>query len=114
MRVPSNLLGRLRATASSSVTRLATDQAGKAEVDSLLARGEFIHAVRRVRELTGLRLIDARRLVGVVPDDDHGGDDHGVQFSHQACRPDDRAPLAGEELNGVGAGGYECAYQGAG
>jgi ribosomal protein L7/L12 len=39
------------------------DQAGKAEIDALLARGEVIHAVRRVRELTGLRLIDARRLV---------------------------------------------------
>jgi ribosomal protein L7/L12 len=39
------------------------DQAGKAEIDDLLARGKFIHAVRRVRELTGLRLIDARRLV---------------------------------------------------
>lgn len=39
------------------------DRAGKAEVDSLLERGEAIHAVRRVRELTGLRLIDAKRLV---------------------------------------------------
>lgn len=39
------------------------DQAGKAEVDDLLARGKFIYAVRRVRELTGLRLIDAKRLV---------------------------------------------------
>jgi ribosomal protein L7/L12 len=38
------------------------DQEGKAEVDALLARGEFVHAVRRVRELTGLRLIDAKRL----------------------------------------------------
>lgn len=39
------------------------DQAGKAEVDDLLARGEFTHAVRCARELTGLRLIDAKRLV---------------------------------------------------
>ena len=39
------------------------DQRGKAEVDDLLARGEFMHAVRRVREQTGLRLIDAKRLV---------------------------------------------------
>lgn len=39
------------------------DPAGKAEVDDLLARGEAIHAIRRVRELTGLRLIDAKRLV---------------------------------------------------
>jgi ribosomal protein L7/L12 len=38
------------------------DQAGKAEVDDLLARGRFVDAVRRVRELTGLRLIDAKRL----------------------------------------------------
>lgn len=39
------------------------DQAGRAEVDSLVERGEAIGAVRRVRELTGLRLIDAKRLV---------------------------------------------------
>jgi ribosomal protein L7/L12 len=39
------------------------DQAGKAEVDDLLARGEFMPGVRRARELTGLRLIDAKRLV---------------------------------------------------
>jgi hypothetical protein len=32
-------------------------------VDDLLARGEAIRAIRRVRELTGLRLIDAKRLV---------------------------------------------------
>jgi hypothetical protein len=43
------------------------DQAGKAEVDGLLARGEFIRAVRRVRERTGLRLIDAKRLVSRCP-----------------------------------------------
>jgi hypothetical protein len=39
------------------------DPAGKAEVDDLLTRGEVIPAIRRVRELTGLRLIDAKRLV---------------------------------------------------
>jgi ribosomal protein L7/L12 len=39
------------------------DQAGEAEVETLLSRGEFIGAVRRVRELTGLRLIDAKRAV---------------------------------------------------
>jgi hypothetical protein len=39
------------------------DQAGKAEIDSLVARGEYVHAIRRVRELTGLRLIDAKRMV---------------------------------------------------
>ena len=38
-------------------------QPGKAEVGALLASGEVIYAVRRVRELTGLRLIDAKRLV---------------------------------------------------
>jgi ribosomal protein L7/L12 len=38
------------------------DQAGRAEVETLLARGEFVPAVRRVRELTGLRLIDAKRV----------------------------------------------------
>ena len=38
-------------------------EAGKAEVESRLARGEYISAVRRVREITGLRLVDARRLV---------------------------------------------------
>lgn len=39
------------------------DQAGKTEVETLLAHGEYVHGVRRVRELTGLRLIDARRVV---------------------------------------------------
>jgi ribosomal protein L7/L12 len=39
------------------------DQAGKVEVETLLAGGEYIYAVRRVRELTGVRLIDAKRLV---------------------------------------------------
>lgn len=38
------------------------DQEGKAEVQALLAGGQFTPAVRRVRELTGLRLIDAKRL----------------------------------------------------
>ena len=39
------------------------DQPGKAEVDALVASGKAVHAVRRVRELTGLRLLDAKRLV---------------------------------------------------
>jgi ribosomal protein L7/L12 len=39
------------------------DQPGKAEVDALLANGNVVHSVRRVRELTGLRLLDAKRLV---------------------------------------------------
>lgn len=38
-------------------------QAGRAEVEALIARGEYVYATRRVRELTGLRLIDARRVV---------------------------------------------------
>jgi hypothetical protein len=38
-------------------------QAGKAEVDDPLARGEFMRAGRRARELTSLRLIDAKRVV---------------------------------------------------
>jgi ribosomal protein L7/L12 len=39
------------------------DERGRAEVEVLLAAGKPIPAVRRVRELTGLRLIDAKRLV---------------------------------------------------
>jgi ribosomal protein L7/L12 len=39
------------------------DEQGRAEVEDLLAAGKSIPAVRRVRELTGLRLIDAKRLV---------------------------------------------------
>lgn len=39
------------------------DERGRAEVEDLLAAGKPIPAVRRVRELTGLRLIDAKRLV---------------------------------------------------
>jgi hypothetical protein len=39
------------------------DERGRAEVDDLLAGGKSIYAVRRVRELTGLRLVDAKRLV---------------------------------------------------
>jgi hypothetical protein len=50
--VPGN--GNRASTSSDSPPR---------EVNDLLARGKFIPAVRRVRELTGLRLIDAKRLV---------------------------------------------------
>ena len=39
------------------------DEEGQAEVQALLAGGQFVPAVRRVRQLTGLRLIDAKRLV---------------------------------------------------
>lgn len=38
------------------------NEEGKADVSALLERGEFVLAVRRIRELTGLRLIDAKRL----------------------------------------------------
>jgi ribosomal protein L7/L12 len=39
---------------------------GRAEVDTLLAYGKYIYAVRRVRELTGLSLADAKRLVDTL------------------------------------------------
>ena len=39
------------------------DQAGKAEVETLIAHGKHALAMRRVRELTGLRLLDAKRVV---------------------------------------------------
>jgi hypothetical protein len=45
---------------------LLDEAGGSAEVDTLLARGKHIHAVRRVRELTGLRLADAKRLVDTL------------------------------------------------
>ena len=43
------------------------DPAGRAQVDQLLACGKQIMAIKRVRELTGLRLLDARRLVESLP-----------------------------------------------
>jgi ribosomal protein L7/L12 len=39
------------------------DEAGRAEVGDLAAQGKAVSAIRRVRELTGLRLLDAKRLV---------------------------------------------------
>ena len=39
------------------------DPPAQAEVDALLARGKAILAIKRVRELTGLGLTDAKRLV---------------------------------------------------
>ena len=39
------------------------DEQGTAEVNDLLTHGKPVYAMRRVRELTGLRLIDAKRLV---------------------------------------------------
>jgi hypothetical protein len=38
------------------------DEAGRNEVEALVARGERIRAIRHVRELTGLRLLDSRRI----------------------------------------------------
>jgi ribosomal protein L7/L12 len=43
------------------------DERTRAEVEGLLVSGEYIFAVRRVREQTGLRLIDAKRLVDSLP-----------------------------------------------
>jgi ribosomal protein L7/L12 len=43
------------------------DPAGRAEVDALVARGEPIRAIKRVRELTSVRLLDAKRLVESLP-----------------------------------------------
>lgn len=45
---------------------LLDETGGRAEVDTLLARGEYLYAVRRVRELTGLRITDAKRLVDTL------------------------------------------------
>jgi hypothetical protein len=38
------------------------DGAGRNEVGALAARGERVRAIRRIRELTGLRLLDSRRI----------------------------------------------------
>jgi ribosomal protein L7/L12 len=61
VRVPRELQREADRRAGESLVPLL-DQEGKAEVEALLAGGQFIPAVRRVRELTGLRLIDAKRL----------------------------------------------------
>jgi hypothetical protein len=45
---------------------LLDEAGGRAEVDTLLAHGKYIYAVRRVRELTGLGLADAKRLVDTL------------------------------------------------
>lgn len=42
------------------------DEAGRAEVDTLLARGKYAAAIRRVRGLTDLRLADAKMLVDTL------------------------------------------------
>ena len=44
------------------------DAQGRAEVEDLLAAGKPIPAIRRVRELTGLGLIEAKRLVDSLQD----------------------------------------------
>ena len=45
---------------------LLDETGGRAEVDTLLAHGKYIYAVRRVRELTGLPLADAKMLVDAL------------------------------------------------
>lgn len=42
------------------------DPAGRAEVDQFLACDKPIMAIKRVRELTGLRLNDAKRVVDSI------------------------------------------------
>lgn len=37
-------------------------EADRSEVEALVARGQRVHAVRRICELTGLRIIDSRRI----------------------------------------------------
>lgn len=64
LRVPSTTReADLRAGAA--LTALL-DPAGRAEVDDLLAQGKPIPAIKRVRELTGIRLLDAKRLVDSI------------------------------------------------
>ncbi len=38
------------------------DGAGRSEVEDLAARGERVRAIFRIRVLTGLRLLDAKRI----------------------------------------------------
>ena len=62
LRIPGTLQQEADLQAGDLLAGLLNQQ-GTAEVKALLARGEFVPAVRRVRELTGLRLIDAKRAV---------------------------------------------------
>jgi hypothetical protein len=39
---------------------------GRAEVTTLIERDKAILAIKRARQLTGIRLLDARRLVGAL------------------------------------------------
>ncbi len=55
---------RLEADRSVGQSLLSTfDPKDKAEIEAMVARKDTIRAIRRVRELTGLRLIDAAKLV---------------------------------------------------
>jgi ribosomal protein L7/L12 len=54
---------RSAAMAGGESTRCYLDEAGLAEIDALLAQRKRIPAVRRVRELTGMSLVDAKQLV---------------------------------------------------
>lgn len=65
LRIPKTAMREADRRAGETLISLL-DQAGKAEVETLIARGEYYHAIRRVRELTGLRLIDARRIVDSI------------------------------------------------
>jgi hypothetical protein len=38
------------------------DEAGRSEIEALAVRGDRIRAIRRIRELTGVRLLDSRRI----------------------------------------------------
>jgi hypothetical protein len=59
----SGVMLRRRGSVAGESPTFSLNPAGRTEVDSLLARGKVIPAVRRVRELTGLPLADAKRLV---------------------------------------------------
>ena len=62
VRIPKEAAQEADRRAGELLTALL-DERGRAEVDGWLARGEYIYAVRRARELTGARLIDAKRMV---------------------------------------------------
>jgi ribosomal protein L7/L12 len=62
LRLPNALQREADRRAGELLTSLL-DQAGKAEIETLIARGKHALAMRRVRELTGLRLLDAKRVV---------------------------------------------------
>lgn len=47
--------------AGEALTSLLSE-AGRNEVEALAAQGDRIRAIRRIRELTGVRLLDSRRM----------------------------------------------------